>query len=71
MRYKKGLFYIENISANKIAEKFKTPVYVYSKSKLDQNIFKFKEEFKSIDPLICFSVKSNSNIEILRNIRVP
>jgi len=70
MRYKKGLFYIENISANKIAEKFKTPVYVYSKSKLDQNIFKFKEEFKSIDPLICFSVKSNSNIEILRNIRV-
>ena len=69
MNYKKGHFYIENISAKKIAEKFKTPLYVYSHSQLKQNILNFKREFNSINPIICFSVKSNSNVEILKNIK--
>ena len=65
MKYKKRLFYIENVSAEKIAKKFGTPLYVYSYDKIKNNIKNFKKNFKTINPLICFSVKSNSNLKIL------
>jgi len=65
MKYKKGHFYIENVSAEKIAKKFGTPSYVYSYEKIKNNINNFKKNFKTINPLICFSVKSNSNLKIL------
>ena len=65
MNYKKGYFYIENVSAKNIVKKFGTPSYIYSYSKIKDNINIFKKNFKSINPLICFSVKSNSNLSIL------
>ena len=65
MKFKKRHFYIENVSAEKIARKFGTPSYVYSYDKIKNNINIFKKKFKTIDPLICFSVKSNSNLKIL------
>ena len=42
-----------------------TPSYVYSYDKIKNNINNFKKNFKTINPLICFSVKSNSNLKIL------
>jgi len=68
MKYKKGHFYIENVSAERIAKKFGTPAYVYSYDRIQSNINNFKKNFKNIDPLICFSVKSNSHIRILKQI---
>ena len=65
MKYKKGHFYIENVSAERLAKQFGTPSYVYSYNKIKNNIYNFKKNFKSINPLICFSVKSNSNLKIL------
>ena len=65
MKYKKRHFYIENVSAERIAKKFGTPSYVYSYDKIKNNINNFKKKFKSVNPLICFSVKSNSNLKIL------
>ena len=65
MKYKKRHFYIENVSAERIAKKFGTPSYVYSYDKIKNNINNFKKNFKSVNPLICFSVKSNSNLKIL------
>ena len=65
MKYKKGHFYIEDVSAEIIAKKFGTPSYVYSYDKIKNNINNFKKNFKTINPLICFSVKSNSNLKIL------
>jgi len=65
MKYKKGHFYIENVSAERLAKQFGTPSYVYSYDKIKNNIYNFKKNFKSINPLICFSVKSNSNLKIL------
>ena len=69
MKYKKSKYYIENIDALKIAKKYGTPIYCYSKDKIIRNIFKFKNNFKSIKPLICFSVKSNSNLKLLKEIK--
>jgi diaminopimelate decarboxylase len=65
MKYKKGHFYIENVSAERIAKRFGTPSYVYSYDKIKNNINNFKKNFKTINTLICFSVKSNSNLKIL------
>ena len=65
MKYKKGHLYIENVSAERLSRQFNTPLYVYSHNKIKENINKFKKNFQTINPLICFSVKSNSNLKIL------
>jgi len=69
MNFKKNKLYIENIEAIKIVKKFGTPSYCYSLNRLKNNILNFKNNFKSIKPLICFAVKSNSNLQILKEIR--
>ena len=69
MKFKKDQYYIENINAKKIAKKFGTPSYCYSLEKLRKNISNFKNSFLGIKPLICFSVKSNNNLDILRIIK--
>ena len=68
MNYKKNSLYVENISIQRIAKKFGTPSYCYSLNKLKLNIKNFKKYFRSINPLLCFSVKSNSNLQILKEI---
>ena len=69
MKYKDGQYHIENINAKRIARKFGTPSYIYSYSKIKENIKNFKKNFKSIKPIICFSVKSNANLQILKIIK--
>ena len=60
---------MEKIYLQKIANKFGTPFYCYSYSKLKENISNFKKNFKSFSPLICFAVKSNTNLNLLREIK--
>ena len=69
MKYKNGNFYVEKVSCEKISQKAGTPSYIYSYKKICDNINKFKNNFKRINPIICFSVKSNANLEILKIIR--
>ena len=68
MNYKKKKFYVENISTEKLSKKFKTQLYCYSYLRIKKNITNIKNHFKKINPLICFSVKSNSNVKILKEI---
>tara|TARA_A100000164_G_C21915059_1_gene777801 strand:- start:1083 stop:2297 length:1215 start_codon:yes stop_codon:yes gene_type:complete len=69
MKYINKKLSIEKIDFPKIAEKFGTPFYSYSYSKLKENINNFKKNFKSFSPLICFAVKSNTNVNILKEIK--
>ena len=69
MQYKKQIFHVENMSTERLAKKFATPLYCYSYLKLKSNIINFKNSFKKINPLVCFSLKSNSNIKILSEIK--
>ena len=69
MRYNKKKLFIEEVSVQNITNKFGTPAYCYSYSKLKKNINDFKENFKSFSPLICFSVKSNTNVNLIREIK--
>ena len=69
MKYKNKQLTTENINFQSLAKKFGTPAYCYSYSKLEENINNFKENFKSFAPLICFSVKSNTNLNIIKEIK--
>ena len=69
MKYINNIFTIENCSINKVVEKFETPIFCYSQKKIKENINNFKKSFKSFSPIICFSTKSNSNLEILKEIK--
>ena len=69
MHFKKNKLFIEKVDALKIVKKFGTPTYCYSLRRLRNNIQSFQQSFKSINPLVCFSVKSNSNLQILKEIK--
>mgnify|MGYP005673931671 FL=1 len=69
MKYINKKLTIEKIKVEDIARKFNTPVYCYSYNRLKENINNFKKNFKSFSPLICFAVKSNTNINLIREIK--
>jgi len=69
MRYKNNNYFIENISLDKLAIKYSTPLYCYSYNKLRSNIINFFTHFKKFSPLVCFAIKSNTNINLIREIK--
>lgn len=64
--FKNNELYCENIKVSDIAREVPTPFYLYSYGTLLDHYKKIKAAFSAINPLICFSVKSNSNIAVLR-----
>ena len=66
MEYIKSNFFVEKVNLQKLAKKFDTPLYCYSYKKLKDNINNFKLNFSKLNPLICFAVKSNSNLHIIK-----
>ena len=69
MKYINKSLTIEKVKVQSIAKKFGTPIYCYSYKKLKENIANFKKNFNSFSPLICFAVKSNTNVNLVREIR--
>ncbi len=65
-KYKGNVLHCENVRIPAIARKVGTPFYLYSHGTLADHFRKLKEAFKEIDPLICFSMKSNSNLSVCR-----
>jgi diaminopimelate decarboxylase len=57
--------FIENTSVLNIAKKNKTPFYLYSEKQIKENYINFAKIFKSVDPLICFAAKANTNLTIM------
>ena len=68
MKYINKSLTIEKIRVQDIAKKFGTPIYCYSYKKLKENIANFKKNFRSFSPLICFAIKSNTNVNLIREI---
>ena len=69
MRYIKKRLTIDKVVIDDIAKKFGTPTYCYSYTQLKKNINNFKKNFKSFSPLICFAIKSNTNLNLIREIQ--
>jgi diaminopimelate decarboxylase len=65
-KYTNNQLFCEKVKIKALASRFGTPLYVYSYKTLIGHYLKLKEAFKEIDPLICYSVKANSNLAILR-----
>ena len=65
LNYKGQNLHVDNTSIQRIAKNNITPFYVYSYKKIDNNFKTFYNYFKRINPLICFSVKSNSNVSLI------
>ena len=68
MKYINKSFFIEKVKAQYIAKKYGTPVYCYSYKQLKENINNFKKNFRSFFPLICFAIKSNTNVNLIKEI---
>ncbi len=56
----------ERVRVEDLARKFGTPLYVYSYGTLVDHFTKLKKAFHQVNPLICYSVKANSNLAILK-----
>ena len=63
--YQQDQLFAENVALAGIAEKFGTPCYVYSRAALTDAYRQFAEALGAREHLICFAVKSNSNLAIL------
>src|SRR5438093_2588866 len=64
--YRDGQLYCEDIPVAELAERYSTPLYVYSRASILGTLKTLQEAFAAVDPLVCYSVKANSNLGILK-----
>ena len=64
--YQDGELFAEGVSLRRLAEEVGTPLYVYSHKTLVRHFRVFDEAFSGVSRLVCFAMKANSNIAILR-----
>ena len=64
--YREGRLFAEEIPLERIAREVGTPFYCYSHATLERHFQAFRDSLGSVPHLICFSVKSNSNMAVLR-----
>jgi diaminopimelate decarboxylase len=63
--FQQDQLFAENVALADIAKQFGTPCYVYSRAALTDAYRQFADALKAREHLICFAVKSNSNLAIL------
>ena len=66
IKINEGCLFIENKAAIDVAEEFGTPCYVYSKNSIQTNFNRFKDAFGKRKNLVCYAVKANSNIAVIK-----
>jgi diaminopimelate decarboxylase len=64
--YQAGELYCENVPVQKIAEQVGTPFYLYSAGTLTHHYRVFNAAFADFPHILCFAVKANANLAILR-----
>src|SRR5450631_805117 len=60
--------FCEGVAIETLAKKFGTPLYVYSQRTLTDHFQKLDSALASLDHLVCFAMKANSNLSVLRTI---
>jgi diaminopimelate decarboxylase len=65
-RYRDGQLYCEDVDLRRVAEKFGTPLYVYSAGTILDHYRRLDAALAPLDHLICYAVKANSNRAILK-----
>lgn len=67
--YRKNELWCEGLPLKHVAARVGTPVYVYSAAALKHNFNRLARAFRGVPGLVCYSVKANSNLAILRELR--
>lgn len=67
-QYRDGRLFAEDVALESIAREVGTPVYVYSKATLTGHYDRLVQAFSPLKPLICYSIKSSSNLTICRTL---
>lgn len=63
--YHGGELYAEQVPLRRIAERYGTPCYIYSRAAVEQTYRAFEATFAGCDHLICYAVKANSTLAVL------
>ena len=64
--YKGQELYCENVAVKKVAASVGTPFYLYSIQTFVDHFVKLQQAFKPANTTICFSMKANSNLTVLK-----
>ena len=64
--YRNGEMFAEGVPLERIAREVGTPAYVYSLATLKRHFKVFDQAFSKVRHIVCFSVKANSNLALLR-----
>jgi diaminopimelate decarboxylase len=65
---KNGTLHAEDVSLETLAKQYGTPLYVYSKTEFESRWQAFDTAFGSQPHLVCYAVKTNSNIAVLQSL---
>ncbi|TET37513.1 MAG: diaminopimelate decarboxylase [Planctomycetota bacterium] len=66
--YRDGTLFAEDVPVPDIVKKVGTPVYIYSTRTFLEHYRKVVDAFAEVDPLICYSVKANGNLSVLKKL---
>lgn len=64
-QYQNGTLLAEQAPLAELAQRFGTPLYVYSRAALEKNYRAFDEAFATVPHQVCYAVKANSNLAVL------
>ncbi len=67
-RYSGRKLFCENISVESLAKKFGTPLYIYSQQTIADHFQKLDSALAPLDHLICYAMKANSNLAVMRSL---
>ncbi|MBL4884503.1 MAG: diaminopimelate decarboxylase, partial [Planctomycetaceae bacterium] len=67
-QYKNNQLYCEDVAVADLAKEYGTPLWVYSENKFLKEYKELAAAFSDCDPVICYSVKANSNLSILKSL---
>ena len=65
-KYKGNDFYCESVKLKNLVKRYSTPLYIYSYNVIAGRFARLQKAFRSVSALICYSVKANSNLSILK-----
>ena len=63
--YQNEKLHVESVSIGEIANRFDTPLYIYSRRGIEKNYLKYKKALENHNHRICYAVKANSNLAVL------
>ncbi|MGB8868788.1 MAG: diaminopimelate decarboxylase, partial [Rhodomicrobium sp.] len=66
--YRGGILHAEDVPLDAIARAVGTPFYCYSSATIERHYGVFAGAFAACDALVCYSIKANSNLSVIRTL---